>query len=101
MTAEEMQKHLRSGDFKVVMAESDLVDQYETQVLQIKLAIGKWISDDAEDWADTCFMSDMSTFGDFCWDDEDGLALISAEIGIGVKKDDYVYAIAARMAGVN
>lgn len=100
MTAEEVQKKLRSGELKIVFAESPLVDQYKKQVSQILLAVGKWMSEDADDWANGAFVSDMSSFGDFDLDDDE-LALVSAEIGIGIKKDDYIFAVAARMAGAN
>lgn len=103
ITAEEMQKLLRSGEFKVVMAESPLVDQYEKQIRQILLAIGKYMGEeeDAEEWADGAFVSDMSSMGDFGLNDSE-LCFISVDLGgIPVGKDDYIYAVAARMAGAN
>lgn len=103
MTADEMQKLLRNGDFKIVMAESPLVDRYETQVRQILVAIGKHMGEeeDAEEWADRAFVSDMSSLGDFGLNDSE-LVFISIDLGgIPVRKDDYIYALAARMAGVN
>lgn len=104
MTAEEVQKKLRSGDLKIVFAESPLVDQYEKQVRQILLAIGKHMGEEeeyAEEWADGAFVSDMSSMGDFGLNDSE-LCFVSVDLGgIPVGKDDYIYAVAARMAGAN
>lgn len=104
MTAEEMQKLLRNGDFKLVMAESPLVDHYDEQVRLILLAIGKQMcaeDDDGTEWANNAFVSDMSTIGDFRLNDSE-LCFVLVDLGgIVVNQGDYIYQLAARMAGAN
>lgn len=99
-TPEELQEKLRNGEVRMELAEITLVTHYSTQVRLILLAIGEHMGDDAEEWADDAFVSDGSSVGDFCLDDECYVA-IAKELGVPFIPNEPIYAIAARMAGAN
>lgn len=53
------------------------------EVGRILLAVGRQMSDDAEDWAASAWVSDMSSFGDFRLGDE-ALLEVGRELGVPV-----------------
>jgi hypothetical protein len=102
MTPEELHEMAKTA--KVNFAESPMIDHYDAQVNQILLSIAKHMieeDDDPQEWANSVFVSDMSQFSDFGLNDGE-MCFVSLDLGgIPVNRGDYIYAVAAKMAGVN
>ncbi len=97
MTAEEMQKKIRSGEFKIEIADTTEIAKAEKGVKRVLYAIcaimhsgEEWTRDE---WVDGCFVSDESTIGDFLHDEADVLEL-SKELGFTVTKESYIKDVA-------
>jgi hypothetical protein len=107
LTPQEMQEKLRSGELKIVSAPQEYVFQYSKELHELLMFIGALMSDDDDDpkdWAESCFVTDMSSLGDFfslCDEDTPGnLQALSEELGFPVERSMYLHEIAARMHGV-
>lgn len=120
LSPEELRAKLQSGDMKVVFAPQDNVDVYDKEVHSLLVVIGAYMVDedgDPEEWAEHCYVSDMSQMGDFMPFDfspspanesresnrrvrEESLAEISQKLGFSVTSQDYIWEVAAKMRGV-
>ena len=106
LTPEQIREKLKSGDLKIVSAPQDYVGQYDEEIHKLLTLIAPYMNDDMdpEEWAATCFVSDMSQLGDFLSrGDEDTpkhVQELSEKLGFPVERKMYIYEIAARMHGV-
>lgn len=81
--------------YKFTIASSDFVDRYGKSVSALLKLIAKYMG-----WNDDgahVFVSDMSTLGDFCLEDEE-IADLSQELGFNVHHEDLIKDIAMRMS---
>jgi hypothetical protein len=82
---------------KIVPAATDHVADYADEIGQSLLYIGELVDPgDAEDWASSCFVSDLSRLADFM-STKDYHESLEAKLGFSVDRKDRVVAIAARM----
>lgn len=88
--------HKDFSGWKIEAAATSATQKYLNQLAELKVLIGGFISDDAEDWAANCWVSDMSTLWDFMLDQDD-LAELSKTLGFPVTKDMYLYQVCALM----
>jgi len=107
LTSQEIKEKLRSGEFKIISAPQEYITQYKKELRELLLYIGALMTDaddDPNDWADSCFVTDMSSLGDFFpigeGDTLVNLQVLGEELGFPVERSMYLYEIAARMRGV-
>ncbi len=102
MTKEEalkaIQEAARAG--RIEFAGGELVDALAAQVDQVLIATGVIAVVDGRPRA---YVSDESKIADFAFDDQTLQQIrerIAARFGITVREDDYVWQVAARLAGI-
>src|SRR5437879_10811760 len=101
MDIKEMRRKLRSGKLKVEFADSREVARLKEGMDRLKRMIARqYEAEDVEGWCAHCFVSDLSTLGDFGLDKEQ-TRLLSKEVGFELHDKDYMKDIALRMGEVN
>lgn len=86
----------------IVFAERDMVVRNQELLRKLLVAIGtemcKHYDGNPEEWANNCWVSDVSDMTDFNLEAEE-IARISAAVNVPIGEDDLIYAILARMGG--
>lgn len=87
---------------QVFFAESDKTNAVSAHIDKLLLAVGEFMGapGDAAGWAAECWVSDMSTLGDFGLEDDE-VRQIGEKVGVAINNEDYLYEIAERMARVS
>lgn len=86
---------------KIVMAPTDVVNapNVTKNVDRLLVLIGKYMTDgDPQEWALECWVSDMSSFGDFALEDEE-LAEIGTILNLKLEHSDLLGDVAMKMSG--
>lgn len=81
--------------WRFVPAPSDGIGKYSKQVSALIKLLSKYMGWDDE--GEHVYVSDLSTLGDFCLEDEE-LVQLSQEVGFNVHHEDYIKDIAMRMS---
>lgn len=107
LSSAEMQEKLRSGKVRIVSAPQDQCAVYKKEILALLEMIAPFMIEDGEsirDWAASCFVTDLSSVGDFLKDaDEDtpaDLKKLSHGLGFPVERGTLLCDIAATMRGI-
>lgn len=94
LTQDELKKMLRNiRPEQIVSASTDEIAKAMKGVNRVLLAIGKQMSDNAEEWAASCFVTDESTVGDFPLE-KNAIEAIGKELGCKITEDSYIKDIA-------
>ena len=78
----------------IFMAEADAIKSQQENVNRLLLLIGEYMGWDGD--ISHVFVSDLTTLGDFCLEDEE-LSELAEKLGFAVEPQEYLHDIALRM----
>jgi hypothetical protein len=81
---------------RIQFADQNKVELYGIEIKRILSAVSFFMSDDPQGWIGNCWVSDMTSMGDFGLDEEE-VVEVGESLGSLVGKDEILWEIAKRL----